>query len=100
MVWEVREFQSVRDGKTNAKLQHILTRRLHGTITALARVRTLASKLDGADRILISFLDAKVGEFFYDRLSTTLIVDDSIIDVSDGMDALSARFIASVVAHF
>lgn len=60
MVWEVREFQSNSAGKSTAKLQHILTRRLHGTITALARVRTLASKLDGADRILVSFMDAKV----------------------------------------
>ncbi|KAI5476013.1 cleavage and polyadenylation specificity factor subunit 1 [Pseudohyphozyma bogoriensis] len=61
-VWEVREVPKVGgvDGETTAKLHHVLSRRLHGSITALSRVRTLASKQDGADRILVSFKDAKM----------------------------------------
>jgi hypothetical protein len=46
--------------QATATLQHVLTRTFHGTVTALSRVRTLASKKDGADRVLVSFADAKV----------------------------------------
>ncbi|GJN92589.1 hypothetical protein Rhopal_005620-T1 [Rhodotorula paludigena] len=42
------------------RLEHVLTRRLHGTVANLSRVRTLATKHDGCDRILIGFLDAKL----------------------------------------
>jgi cleavage and polyadenylation specificity factor subunit 1 len=49
-----------RRGQATATLHHLVSRRLHGTITSLARIRTLASKVDGADRVLISFKDAKV----------------------------------------
>ncbi|KAK4694040.1 hypothetical protein P7C70_g8813, partial [Phenoliferia sp. Uapishka_3] len=53
-IWNIIEL-----GET-ATLQHIYSRRLHGTISSLSRVRTLASKHDGADRVLVSFLDAKM----------------------------------------
>ncbi|KAM0789430.1 hypothetical protein ACM66B_000255 [Microbotryomycetes sp. NB124-2] len=57
-VWEVRETGS--GAAARAKLHHLVTRRLHGHVTSLARIRTLASKLDGADRVLVSFKDAKM----------------------------------------
>ncbi|KAL8292101.1 hypothetical protein RQP46_001567 [Phenoliferia psychrophenolica] len=53
-VWNI-----IEHGET-ATLQHVYSRRLHGSISSLSRVRTLASKHDGADRVLISFLDAKM----------------------------------------
>lgn len=48
----------------SARLSHLLTRRFPGTVASLSRVRTLASKHDGCDRVLISFLDAKVRSSF------------------------------------
>jgi hypothetical protein len=47
--------------ETSRKL-HLLTRhQLHGTITGLAALRTIESSVDGLDRLLVSFKDAKVG---------------------------------------
>ncbi|GAA5859437.1 hypothetical protein JCM8547_006821 [Rhodosporidiobolus lusitaniae] len=58
-VYEVLERDVPGEAKS-ARLSHLLTRRLPGVVASLARVRTLASKQDGCDRILASFLDAKM----------------------------------------
>ncbi|GAA5919136.1 hypothetical protein JCM6882_002398 [Rhodosporidiobolus microsporus] len=58
-VWELIESGNESSSKT-ARLSHLLTRRLPGTITSLSRVRTLATKRDGCDRILVGFDAAKM----------------------------------------
>ena len=53
--------------ETTRKL-HLLSRhQLHGIITGLAGLRTLDSSVDGLDRLLVSFKDAKVGRNQHDR---------------------------------
>jgi hypothetical protein len=46
-----------------ARFHLIREHRLHGTVTGLERVRTLASIDDSLDRLLVSFKDAKVSSF-------------------------------------
>lgn len=42
------------------RISHLRTHKLHGTITSLSLVRTLQSKQDGQDRVLVSFEQAKI----------------------------------------
>ncbi|GAA5847206.1 hypothetical protein JCM5353_007792, partial [Sporobolomyces roseus] len=42
------------------RISHLRTHKLHGTITSLSLVRTLQSKQDGQDRVLVSFEQAKM----------------------------------------
>ncbi|GAA6031493.1 hypothetical protein JCM8097_006482 [Rhodosporidiobolus ruineniae] len=58
-VYQLVEQDNANEPPT-AHLVHLLTRRLPGTIASLNRVRTLATKQDGCDRVLVSFLDAKM----------------------------------------
>jgi hypothetical protein len=46
--------------KMERKLQLLCAHQLHGTITGLAALRTIESSVDGLDRLLVSFKDAKV----------------------------------------
>lgn len=59
-VFQLVEYTDDGGSAVSAKLVHLISRRLHGAVTALHRVRTLASRVDGADRVLISFQHAKV----------------------------------------
>ncbi|GAA5823369.1 hypothetical protein JCM11251_007584 [Rhodosporidiobolus azoricus] len=60
-VWEVLERDAGDESSLQtARLSLLLTRRLPGTITSLSRVRTLATKRDGCDRILVGFEAAKM----------------------------------------
>jgi cleavage and polyadenylation specificity factor subunit 1 len=45
---------------TVTRLYLIRAHRLHGIVTGLDRVQTLATTEDGLDRVLVSFKDAKV----------------------------------------
>ncbi|GAA5954870.1 hypothetical protein JCM10213_000365 [Rhodosporidiobolus nylandii] len=71
-VWEVVERKEA-EGKTTARLSHLLTRQLPGTVTSLSRVRTLASRVDGCDRVLVGFLDAKMSLMEYDPNAHDLV---------------------------
>lgn len=55
--------------KTERKLQLLCAHQLHGTITGLAALRTIESSVDGLDRLLVSFKDAKVCFIFFPRLT-------------------------------
>jgi len=46
--------------KTEKRLHLLAVHQLHGTITGLAALRTIESSVDGLDRLLVSFKDAKV----------------------------------------
>lgn len=43
------------------KLNLLVQHQLHGEVTGLAALRTIESSVDGLDRLLVSFKDAKVG---------------------------------------
>ena len=45
---------------TVTRLYLVRSHRLHGIVTGLDRVQTLATTEDGLDRLLVSFKDAKV----------------------------------------
>ena len=45
---------------TETRLYLLREHRLHGIITGLAKVQTMASADDGLDRLIVSFKDAKV----------------------------------------
>jgi cleavage and polyadenylation specificity factor subunit 1 len=67
-LYEIRRVQSSDepvvngDGPARSSPQLFLVRQhlLHGTVTGLASVRTLSSDVDGCDRLLVSYQDAKV----------------------------------------
>jgi hypothetical protein len=61
--------------------------RLHGIVTGLGLVKTLATKDDGLDRLLISFKDVKVSG----RLLESTILELEYIDLSTGVVGLSVR---------
>jgi hypothetical protein len=46
--------------ETEKRLHLLAAHQLHGTITGLAALRTIESSVDGLDRLLVSFKDAKV----------------------------------------
>lgn len=46
--------------ETTRKLHLLTQHELHGTVTGLAGLRTINSSVDGLDRLLVSFKDAKV----------------------------------------
>lgn len=47
--------------ETTRRLHLLCQHQLHGWITGLAPLRTIESSVDGLDRLLVSFKDAKVG---------------------------------------
>lgn len=60
-LYEIREDESaVKEQGTSPSLFLIRQHSLHGIITGLAAVQTLASEVDQRDRLLVSFKDAKV----------------------------------------
>ncbi|SCZ90601.1 BZ3500_MvSof-1268-A1-R1_Chr9g10894 [Microbotryum saponariae] len=91
-VFEVREYEPVSVSSheaPTARLHHLVTRRLHGTVTSLARIRTLASKTDGADRVLVSFKDAKLSLLewtasAHDLLPVSLHTFEKLPQVAEG----------------
>lgn len=58
-VYEVR-------AKDGAKLVHVRQHRLLGEVTGLCAVRTMASHVDGRERLLVSFRDAKMALLEWD----------------------------------
>jgi hypothetical protein len=53
--------------KTYRTLHHLTTHQTHGTITGLAALRTIDSGIDGLDRLLVSFRDAKLAILEWSR---------------------------------
>jgi cleavage and polyadenylation specificity factor subunit 1 len=53
--------------KTHQTLHHLKTHQVHGTITGLAALRTIDSSIDGLDRLLVSFKDAKLAILEWSR---------------------------------
>ncbi|KAM0749012.1 hypothetical protein T439DRAFT_382097 [Meredithblackwellia eburnea MCA 4105] len=91
-IWNV--FEHNNNDNNHAKLHLLYEKRLHGHITHIARVRTLASKKDGADRVLISFKDAKMSLMewtpsAHELLPISLHTFEKLPQVAEGL-ALSA----------
>ncbi|GAA5932547.1 hypothetical protein JCM1841_004309, partial [Sporobolomyces salmonicolor] len=93
-VWALVESATDRAQPT-ASLHHLKTRRVLGTVTSLSRVRTLASKADGCDRILVSFSDAKMSlmewsQDDHDLLPVSLHTFEKLPQVADDRPTLLA----------
>ncbi|GAA5916679.1 hypothetical protein JCM5296_000765 [Sporobolomyces johnsonii] len=93
-LWAVVEFINDRNQPT-ASLHHLRTRRVLGNITSLSRVRTLASKADGCDRVLVSFSDAKMSlmewsQDDHDLLPVSLHTFEKLPQVADDRPTLLA----------
>lgn len=57
----------------DAKLVHVATRQLHGRVTALCRVKTLATAQDGRDRLLVAVHHAKMTLIEWDPYQHDLV---------------------------
>lgn len=77
------------------KLVHLATRQLHGRVTALARVRTLATAQDGRDRLLVAVHHAKMtlmewDPSQHDLVPVSLHTYEKLPQVDDEREALLA----------
>ncbi|GAA5960307.1 hypothetical protein JCM8115_001133 [Rhodotorula mucilaginosa] len=77
------------------KLAHLATRQLHGRVTALARVRTLATAQDGRDRLLVAVHHAKMTLMEWDPVQHDLVpvslhTYEKLPQVDDEREALLA----------
>ncbi|GAA5985839.1 hypothetical protein JCM10908_006298 [Rhodotorula pacifica] len=57
----------------NATLKHLATRTLHGRVTAIERVRTLATAKDGKDRLVVAIHHAKMSLMEWDPAQHDLV---------------------------
>ena len=68
--------------------------RLHGVVTGLGKVQTLATSEDGLERLLVSFKDAKVGKA---ELSLVILLNFAQISLMEWSD--STQDLTTVSIH-
>jgi hypothetical protein len=74
---------------TQRSLHLVASHQVHGIITGLAPLRTIESTVDGLDRLLVSFKDAKVHSIALPRAD----------DVDGHLGVARRRHCNSVIAH-
>ncbi|BGP26347.1 cleavage and polyadenylation specificity factor subunit 1 [Rhodotorula toruloides] len=102
-VYEVVEHANMQHQTTSSSssssphyvLSHLLTRRLPGTITAIEAVKTLSTKRDGCERLLIAFEWAKMSlmewsEEAHDLVPVSLHTFEKLPQVDDSRPTLLA----------